>query len=126
MSAHTQHLTELVGLQALREHLQRHIRSQLHPCDGLLSFYICETAKLLKERGILRSLKDYENNREMLIEHLGGQECRSFRRLLESMEPVSLEAGVETTETSELVNPGVQPTHTTTDTLRRWGRLVAE
>jgi hypothetical protein len=122
MSAHTSHLAELVGLDHLRKHLQTHFAFQA--CDGLLAFYLCETAKLLKQRGVLQDLKHYKNHRSKLIGDLTSDAARAFLTVLRDASPIRVESGQETL-VQEALMPMWNPRHTTTDTVRRWSVVVA-
>ena len=118
MSDHTQHLADLVGFPYLRRHLQTHC--DVHPCDGLLGFYLCETAKLLKFNSILHDLKDYRGNRAALTSDLTGDAVRFFLRDLRDLAAVPVAGGEETALQNTVLPDVTRVGHTTTDTLRRW------
>jgi hypothetical protein len=122
MSPHTQHLTDLLDLKKFRKELR--VVSGVNACDGLLSFYICETAKLLKEKRVLKNLKHYENNSKELIEDLTSDAAQSFFTNLKEFGHLPVPAGPESQEVSALLPDASNAVHTTTNTLQRMSFVV--
>jgi hypothetical protein len=81
MSSHTRHLAVALNLPRLRKELRR--LSGVNASDGLLGFYLCETAKLLMETGVLKAMQLYEGNHKELIKDLSGDVAKDFMHHLE-------------------------------------------
>jgi len=121
MSSHTQHLADALGLPQLRKELRK--LSGVRASDGLLGFYLCETAKLLKETGVLKAMQLYEGNHRNLIKDLVGDAAQDFMLHLEEYGQVPVLSGAETAAQNAVMPDEFlihQPLHTTTDTLKRW------
>ena len=126
MSPNTKHLAEVLGLPEMRKELRR--LSGVNPPDGLLGFYLCETAKLLKETGVLKGMQLYEGTSKDLIKDLRGDAAKDFLHHLEEYEQVPVPAGAETAAQNAVMPPELmmhQPLHTTTDTLARWKAVTS-
>lgn len=121
MSAHTLHLADALGLPQIRKELRR--LSGVNPCDGLLGFYLCETAKLLRENGVLKVMQLYQGKNNDLIKDLAGDAAMDFMHHLEEFGRVPVLAGAETAAQIAVMPDEFNihpPLHTTTDTLKRW------
>ena len=121
MSSHTQHLAVALNLPRLRKELRR--LSGVNASDGLLGFYLCETAKLLMETGVLKAMQLYEGNHKDLIKDLVGDAAQDFMLHLEEYGQVPVLSGAETAAQNAVMPQEFhvhQPLHTTTDTLKRW------
>jgi hypothetical protein len=121
MSSHTQHLAVALNLPRLRKELRR--LSGVNASDGLLGFYLCETAKLLTETGVLKAMHLYEGNHKELIKDLSGDVAKDFMHYLEEFGQVPVLSGAETAAQNAVMPQELlvhQPLHTTTDTLKRW------
>ena len=121
MSSHTQHLAVALNLPRLRKELRR--LSGVNASDGLLGFYLCETAKLLTENGVLKAMHLYEGNHKELIKDLSGDVAKDFMHYLEEFGQVPVLSGAETAAQNAVMPQEFlvhQPLHTTTDTLKRW------
>ena len=126
MSALTHHLANVLGLPEMRKELRR--LSGVNPCDGLLGFFLCETAKLLKETGVLKAMQQYQGKDKELIKDLAGDAAEEFLKHLKEFGEVPVPAGAEAAAQNAAMPEEFnlhQPLHTTTDTLQRW-KAVAE
>ena len=125
MSPHTQHLADALGLHQIRKELRK--MSGVNPCDGLLGFYLCETAKVLKENGVLKAMQLYQGNTKELIQDLLGDIAQDFAHHLEEYGQVPVPSGAETVAQNAVMPQEfdlLQSRHTTTDTLKRWKAVV--
>lgn len=121
MSSHTRHLAVALNLPRLRKELRR--LSGVNASDGLLGFYLCETAKLLMETGVLKAMHLYEGNHKELIKDLCGDVAKDFMHHLEEFGQVPVLSGAETAAQNAVMPQEFHvnhPLHTTTDTLKRW------
>ena len=121
MSVLTHPLASVLGLSEIRKELRR--QSGVNPCDGLLGFYLCETAKLLKETGVLKAMQQYPGKDMELMKALTGDAAEQFLKHLQEFGEVPVPAGAEAAAQNAAMPEEFhlhQPLHTTTDTLHRW------
>jgi hypothetical protein len=124
MASHMRDLVDALGLPQVRTELRK--LSGINKCDGLLSFYLCETAKLLKETGVLQELCYYKGNPRVLIDDLTDDAAEDFMHHLEEFGQVPVPPGAETTAQIAVmpdefnIHHHLHPMHVTTNTLQRW------
>lgn len=122
MSDRNQMVAELVDFETCRKHLNRELG--LRAPRELLAYFYCETTKVLRYEGIMKTPAEYGGDAGQLAEDLGGKSALALARQMESMAALSDVEESEEVSTLNRFFPGASDAfHATTATVARWRQL---